>query len=82
MSMIDYALKYSLENKDSIIIIYQKGLDITQRKIEVRKIDENIIQAYCFKRKGLRKFKVENILACMISGELVAKSTIDIYKSY
>lgn len=36
---------------------------ITQRCIEVRSIKNNYACAYCFTQRGLRVFKLENILA-------------------
>jgi len=63
--MVDFLLNYSLENKTPITIMYQKGLEITQRNIRVIKITENLIQGYCYSRKANRNFKKENILAAM-----------------
>lgn len=61
--MIEFILKNSEENKVPIIIVYQKGDEITQRKIRVNRIKDDIIQAYCFRKKALRNFKMENVLA-------------------
>ncbi len=72
--MNDHILKYSLNNKASVTIIYQKGMDITQREIVVRKIEKGLVKAYCFKKKALRNFKKENILSAMIPGLLQSKS--------
>ncbi|MGG1598883.1 hypothetical protein [Paenibacillus naphthalenovorans] len=48
----------------TIEIIYL-GRDnrITQRRIEVRTVNAGIVKAYCFKRKGPRLFRINNILA-------------------
>lgn len=61
--MIEFILKNSEANKVPIIIVYQKGDEITQRKIRVNRIKDDIIQAYCFRKKALRNFKMENVLA-------------------
>jgi hypothetical protein len=47
-----------------IEMIYQ-GRDgkITQRRIEIRSIKDNLVRAYCLTHKGPRVFKLENILA-------------------
>ena len=56
--------KMSLEQKVSISLMYiADDHTITDRSIIVRKIDENHIHAYCFKRQQIRKFKRSNILA-------------------
>tara|TARA_B100000965_G_C19234854_1_gene601760 strand:- start:245 stop:454 length:210 start_codon:yes stop_codon:yes gene_type:complete len=61
--MIEFILKNSEVNREPIIIVYQKGDEITQRKIRVNRIKDDIIQAYCFRKKALRNFKMENVLA-------------------
>jgi predicted DNA-binding transcriptional regulator YafY len=49
-----------------IEIIYQSSDgNITQRKIEVRSVKENLVRAYCFTKKGTRVFRMENILAAV-----------------
>ncbi|WP_046174929.1 hypothetical protein [Domibacillus indicus] len=54
----------SLEEKKPVLIMYMtEDRVITDRNIIVRKIHPDYIQAYCFKRRGLRTFKRENILA-------------------
>ncbi len=61
--MIEFILKNSQLNRMPVIIVYQKGDEITQRKIRVNRIKEDIIQAYCFRQKAIRNFKRENVLA-------------------
>ncbi|MBM7613968.1 hypothetical protein [Alkaliphilus hydrothermalis] len=63
--MVDFLLNYSLVNKTPITIMYQKGMEITQRNIRVIKITENLIQGYCYTRKTTRNFTKDNILAAM-----------------
>ncbi len=63
--MIDYLLKYSMENKTEITIMYKKGLEISQRNIKVLKISKDTVYSYCYTRKATRNFKIENILAAM-----------------
>ncbi|WP_051569054.1 hypothetical protein [Alkaliphilus transvaalensis] len=65
--MVEYVLNYSLENKVPIVIVYAKGLEITQRTVKVMKDDGKIIYAYCYKRKANRKFIKDNILAAMVN---------------
>ena len=66
--MIDYVLYYSFHTKMPISIIYQKGMQISQRQIQVKKIENEIIHAYCHEKHALRKFKRENILSAMLLG--------------
>jgi hypothetical protein len=66
--MIDHVLKYSLEVYMPINIMYQKGMKISQRQIQVRKIDGDIIQAYCHSKNAIQNFRKENILAAVIPG--------------
>lgn len=61
--MVNYVLKYSLERQVPIDIIYQKDMEITQRKVQIKKIEGNIVYAYCYHRKALRNFRMENILS-------------------
>lgn len=53
----------SLEKKEKIIIYYiDRENNVTQRYIRVIRINEGSIIAYCFWRKKIRTFRVENIL--------------------
>lgn len=61
--MIDHILKASLENNQVITIIYQKGSEITKRNIRVLKITDDAIEAYCYLRRQVRRFKKDNILS-------------------
>lgn len=70
--MIDFALKYSLENKAAITIIYLKGIEIIQRKVVVKGIKDDIIKTYCYSKKATRNFRKENILAAMIVEDISA----------
>lgn len=63
--MYDYVLRTSLVEHKVIDIMYLKGMEITQRKIKVLKINDNNIEAYCYLRKSIRHFKKDNILAAM-----------------
>ncbi|SES65348.1 hypothetical protein SAMN05660297_00106 [Natronincola peptidivorans] len=64
--MIDYALKYSYNNKRPITLIYQKGLEVSQRRIRVIQVTKEVIQCYCYEKKAARNFKTDNILAAFI----------------
>ncbi|WP_010098445.1 hypothetical protein [Ornithinibacillus scapharcae] len=53
----------SLEKKEKIIIYYiDQQNNVTQRYIRVLRIDKGSIVAYCFWRKEVRTFRVDNIL--------------------
>jgi hypothetical protein len=45
------------------IIYVDKNNKITQRMIEVRSIEGDMVKAYCLKQKASRVFKIANILA-------------------
>lgn len=73
--MNDYVLRYSLENKERITIMYIKGIKITQREIQVNRIEEDSITAQCYTKNAIRKFKKENILAATIPGSIYNKKS-------
>lgn len=64
-NMINTSLKHSLSNHKVIIIVYMKGLEITQRKIQVLKMNDKIIRALDIEKGQLRTFKIENILSAI-----------------
>lgn len=64
--MSDYVFRYSLDNREKITIMYMKGLNITQRDIKVKRIDEDYIIAYCYSKKAIRRFTKDNILSSII----------------
>ncbi|GAB6088326.1 hypothetical protein [Alkaliphilus crotonatoxidans] len=82
--MIDYVLKYSLNNRFPVFIIYQKGIEINQRKIQVFKMEGASVLAYCYLKRGIRSFKRESILSAQIpenkrcEKEFIKKGTIPI----
>ncbi|SHH87877.1 MULTISPECIES: hypothetical protein [Virgibacillus] len=56
--------KNSLDNKQKIIIFYMDSNNqVTERYVRVLEIKENSILAYCFYRKQVRTFNIENILS-------------------
>lgn len=63
--MVNQSLKYSLVNHKVITIMYMKGLEITQRRVQVLKMDNEIIKTLDIDKGQLRTFKIENILSAM-----------------
>lgn len=61
--MINKVLRDSLDRNWTIIIVYQKGQEITERNIEVKSIDGKKVMAYCHLRQQTRVFSIDNILA-------------------
>jgi len=54
----------SIENKEKIIIFYMDSNNkVTERYIQVIKLNDDYILAYCYYRKRVRTFKLENILS-------------------
>ncbi len=67
--MINYILKKSLDEDKIIKIIYIKEQEITERNIKVKEIYFDKIKAYCYLRKEVRYFKIDNILSAVILKE-------------
>ncbi|WP_404451818.1 hypothetical protein LG329_15970 [Virgibacillus necropolis] len=54
----------SIQNKEKIEMIYlSEDNQATQRIIRVLKINNEMIIAYCYTRRTIRTFKLENILS-------------------
>ena len=60
-------LKQAMEEDLPVIIIYNGKKEMTQRRIFVRSMDDYYITAYCLVKKGVRKFKTENILSAVLA---------------
>jgi predicted DNA-binding transcriptional regulator YafY len=53
----------SLENKEKIIIYYMdQNNQVSQRYVRVLRINQDSILAFCYWRKTVRTFKLDNIL--------------------
>lgn len=63
--MVNQSLKYSLNNHKVITIMYMKGLEITQRRIQVMKMDDTAIKTLDIDKGQLRTFKIDNILSAI-----------------
>lgn len=64
----------AMETNDEVDIIYlAKNGQVSQRRIKVLQINEDLIKAYCYLRRSNRTFKITNILAFVptISNERV-----------
>lgn len=61
--MVQYIISQALENDKPIEIIYLSDKGITERCIRPRKIQGNILEAYCYLKKSIRRFKIINILS-------------------
>ncbi|WP_207952814.1 hypothetical protein [Paenibacillus agricola] len=61
---MEQKLQRCMGQKVEIMYIDRHG-NITQRLIEARSIKNNYVCAYCFTQKGLRVFRLEQILAAM-----------------
>lgn len=60
-------LKQALAEDLPVIIIYNGKEEITQRRIYIRGMDDESVTAYCTVKKGIRKFKRENILSAALA---------------
>ncbi|MGJ9458699.1 hypothetical protein [Oceanobacillus sp. CF4.6] len=55
----------SMENKEKIVIFYiDQENTVTQRFIRIKSIHDNSVLAYCYYRKKVRSFRLDNILSC------------------
>ncbi|WP_067727683.1 hypothetical protein [Oceanobacillus damuensis] len=55
----------SMENKEKVVIFYiDQDNNVTQRFIRVIHISDTSILAYCYYRKKVRSFRLDNILSC------------------
>lgn len=58
-------LMRSLERKEKIMIYYMDNANkLTQRIVRVVEIDDTNVLAYCYYRRQVRSFKIDNILSC------------------
>lgn len=71
--MIDTQIKYSLERHRPISIIYIKGMEIIQRRIQVLKIEPKHIKVLDIDKGDIRTFKRENILSAISTKEVHKK---------
>ncbi|WP_068672265.1 hypothetical protein [Oceanobacillus sp. Castelsardo] len=54
----------SIDNKEKIIIFYMdRDNKVTERYIRVMKLQNDYALAYCYYRKKVRTFKLDNILS-------------------
>ncbi|AXI08306.1 hypothetical protein CV093_05150 [Oceanobacillus sp. 143] len=54
----------SMENKEKIVIFYiDQNNSVTKRIVKVVSTNGKLIAAYCYWRKQIRTFKLENILS-------------------
>ena len=72
--MVSYILKMSKELGMPVTIVYQKGSELTQRRIKVLDQDETCVKAFCYLRNGKRTFRKENILSASLNFEALQKA--------
>ena len=58
-------LTNAAEQKEKVMIYYiDEDNNVTQRIIRIMQVNGTKILAYCYYRKQVRSFKLENILSC------------------
>jgi hypothetical protein len=67
LDITEVILKRALTEDLPVIIIYNGKNEITQRRIYIRGMDDESVTAYCSVKKGIRKFKRENILSAVLA---------------
>jgi hypothetical protein len=60
-------LKQALLQDLPVIIIYNGKDGMSQRRVFIRGMDEESITAYCTIKKGIRRFKRQNILSAALA---------------
>lgn len=61
--MVEHVLKASLERDWIICIIYHSEKGISERNIKVLEMQDTYVKAYCYRSKGIRRFRLSNILS-------------------
>ncbi len=60
-------LEFAHEGDLPVTVCYMGDDGITQRRVYVRKIEGEKVTAYCTWKRGLRVFRMENILSAQIA---------------
>lgn len=61
--MVEFIINQALKTQRKIEIIYLCDKGITKRIIKPIKLENNTLEAFCFTRNSIRKFKMEGILS-------------------
>lgn len=61
--MVELIINQALKSQRKIEIIYMCDKGITKRTVKPIKLENNILEAFCFTKKSIRKFKLDGILS-------------------
>ena len=61
--MVEFIINQALKMQRKIEIIYMCDKGITKRVVKPIKLENNVLEAFCFARKSIRKFKLDGILS-------------------
>jgi predicted DNA-binding transcriptional regulator YafY len=61
--MVEFIINQALKMHRKIEIIYLCEKGISERVIKPIKIENNTLEAFCFARSSIRRFKIESILS-------------------
>lgn len=61
--MVEFIISQALKMQRKIEIIYMCDKGITKRAIKPIKLENNTLEAFCFTKQSIRKFKMEGILS-------------------
>jgi predicted DNA-binding transcriptional regulator YafY len=61
--MVELIINQALKMQRKIEIIYMCDKGITKRLIKPIKLENNILEAFCYTKSSIRKFKLEGILS-------------------
>lgn len=61
--MVEFIINQALKMQRKIEIIYMCDKGITKRVVKPIKLENNVLEAFCFAKKSIRKFKLDGILS-------------------
>jgi predicted DNA-binding transcriptional regulator YafY len=61
--MVEFIINQALKMQRKIEIIYMCDKGITKRVLKPIKLENNVLEAFCFAKKSIRKFKLDGILS-------------------
>lgn len=62
--MMRKTIERAVRRSQTVDIIYiDKSSQVTKRRVKMLKLDKQSVITYCFIRRSIRRFKIDNILA-------------------
>ncbi len=67
--IVERTLRFAYENNRPLIVCYLGKNGISQRRVYIRKIEEDTVTVYCMQKHAIRVFDVEGILSAQLAEE-------------